>query len=363
MTSSPLPLSVDVLVVGAGPAGSCAAQAAAAAGARVLLVEKRRQVGLPVQCAEFVPWQLKTRVPIPERCIAQPIEQMRTVLPDGRSVIKTSPGYVLDRGLWDKHLAVLARQAGAELWVGWSAVACDGGEVLLRRGQREARVRPQVIIGADGPYSTVAGWIGQSQTEFVHGLEVEVVLPGPQAWTEIHFDAVYRGGYGWLFPKGETANAGVAVNPALGGQAAPALDHLLDRLGLGRGCVVGHLGGAAPVGGPVRCLRVSNILLAGDAAGLTHPVTGGGIAPAVISGQMAGQAAAQAVAAGDLDVLASYPAAWEDMMGGPQRQALANRRCLDARWTDDAAALSAAVAETWIAFPAYGRPKAVQGEG
>ena len=65
------PESVDVLVVGAGPAGSCAARAAAQGGARVLLVEKRRQVGLPVQCAEFVPRQLGQQVPIPERCIAQ----------------------------------------------------------------------------------------------------------------------------------------------------------------------------------------------------------------------------------------------------------------------------------------------------
>jgi flavin-dependent dehydrogenase len=60
----------DVLVIGAGPAGCCAAERAAAAGARVLLVDKRRQIGLPVQCAEFVPWQLGQHVPIPGRCIA-----------------------------------------------------------------------------------------------------------------------------------------------------------------------------------------------------------------------------------------------------------------------------------------------------
>jgi digeranylgeranylglycerophospholipid reductase len=347
----------DVLVVGAGPAGSSAARAAAQGGARVLLVEKRRQVGLPVQCAEFVPWQLAHQVPIPARCIAQPIEQMRTVLPDGSVVDKASAGHVLDRALWDKHLAVLARQAGAELRTGWTASEYDGDEVLLRHGSREARIRARVIVGADGPHSTVAGWVGQSQSEFVHGAEVEVALPEPRQQIEIYFDPLYRGGYGWFFPKGETANVGVAVNTRLGGRLGLALDYLLDRLGLSRAAVVGTLGGAAPAGGPVAALRTGHILLVGDAAGLTHPITGGGIPPAVISGQMAGEAVAQAVAGQNLAALERYPLEWEARMGAPLRQAVANRRYLDAHWSDDPAALSERVRETWIAFPAYGRRK------
>lgn len=351
------PESFDALVVGAGPAGSCAARAAAMGGARVLLVEKRRQVGLPVQCAEFVPWQLAHQVPIPPRCIAQTIQQMRTVLPDGTVVDKQAAGMVLDRPLWDKHLAVLARQAGVELRTNWTATEYDGRQVLLRRGPREARIRAQVIVGADGPYSTVAGWVGQSQSEFVHGAEVEVVLPAPREQTEIYFDPLYRGGYGWLFPKGDTANVGVAVNVQMGGRPGPALEHLLQRLGLSRAAVIGALGGAAPVGGPVAGLQVGNILLAGDAAGLAHPITGGGIAPAVISGQMAGKAAAQAVAGQGMAALERYPHEWKAAMGAALGQAVANRRYLNARWSDDPAVLSDLVRETWIAFAAYGRRK------
>jgi len=351
------PESFDVLVVGAGPAGSCAARAAAQGGARVLLVEKRIQVGLPVQCAEFVPWQLAHQAPIPARCIAQTIQQMRTVLPDGSVVDKQAAGMVLDRSLWDKHLAVLAHQAGAELRTGWTAAEYDGHEVLLRHGRREARIRAQVIVGADGPYSTVAGWVGQSQLELVHGAEVEIALPGPREQTEIYFDPLYRGGYGWLFPKGDTANVGVAVNVQMGGRPGPALEHLLQRLGLSRAAVVGTLGGAAPVGGPVAGLLTGNILLVGDAAGLAHPITGGGIAPAVISGQMAGQAAAQAVAGQGEAALEHYPQEWEATMGAAMGQAVANRRYLNARWSDDPAVLSDLVRETWIAFAAYGRRK------
>ena len=351
------PESFDVLVVGAGPAGSCAARVAAQGGARVLLVEKRLQVGLPVQCAEFVPWQLAHRVPIPARCIAQTIQQMRTVLPDGSVVDKPAAGMILDRALWDKHLAVLAHQAGAELRTGWTATEYDGHDLLLRHGPREARIQAQVIVGADGPHSTVAGWVGQSQSNLVHGAEVEIVLPGPREQTEIYFDPLYRGGYGWLFPKGDTANVGVAVNVQMGGRLGPALEHLLERLGLSRAAVVGTLGGAAPVGGPVDQLQAGNIVLVGDAAGLTHPITGGGIAPAVLSGQMAGQAAAQVVAGQDVAALQHYPQEWEATMGAALRQAVANRRYLNSRWSDDPAVLSDLIRETWIAFAAYGRRK------
>jgi digeranylgeranylglycerophospholipid reductase len=347
----------DVLVVGAGPAGSSAARAAALGGARVLLAEKRAQIGLPVQCAEFVPWQLAQQVPVPERCIAQRIGQMLTLLPDGSRVVKPAAGLVIERALWDKHLAVLAHQAGAELRTGWTAAEYDGREVLLRHGPREARIAAAVLIGADGPHSTVAGWAGQAQPALVQGIEHEVVLPAPREQTEIYFDPLYRGGYGWLFPKGETANVGVAVSAAMGGQPAQALEHLMDRLCLPRSAVAGTLGGAIPSGGAVARLQAGTILLVGDAGGLAHPITGGGIAPAVLSGQMAGRAAARAAGGEGSAALERYPREWEEAMGGPMGQALANRRHLDAGWSDDPAALSARVRETWIAFPAYGRRK------
>ena len=351
------PEAFDVLVVGAGPAGSCAARAAAQAGARVLLVEKRAQVGQPVQCAEFVPWQLAQQVPVPEWCIAQRIAEMRTFLPDGTQVVKPAAGMVLHRALWDRHLAALAHRDGAELRTGWTAAGLDAGVVLLKRGAREACVRPTVIVGADGPHSTVAGWAGQTQAALVHGMQHEVILPAPRGQTEVYFDPLYRGGYGWLFPKGETANVGVAVSPALGGQGHLALEHLMERLGLSRGAVVGTTGGAIPAGGPPARMQVGTIVLAGDAAGLAHPVTGGGIAPAALSGQAAGLAAARAALGEGEPALERYAHEWAEAMGGPMRQAQANRQYLDAQWTQDPSVLSTLVRETWIAFPAYGRRK------
>ena len=125
-----------------------------------------------------------------------------------------------------------------------------------------------------------------------------VPLLRPHDATDIFLHADYVGGYGWLFPKGPTANLGIGTAP----EARPLLKPLLaalhrrlvaeGRVGLRRSCLIG---GAIPVGGRLAaCAAIGDmpVLLAGDAAGLTNPVTGAGIAAAVLSGKLAGQAAA-----------------------------------------------------------------------
>jgi flavin-dependent dehydrogenase len=231
-------------------------------------------------------------------------------------------------------------------------------------------VGARVIAGADGPRSTVGRWVGQENAALLDAQQVEVVLPSPRASTEVYFHPFYRGGYGWLFPKGDTANVGVGVSRRLGGDPGEALDHLLDRLEIRPHAIVGRTGGLVPSGGEVGCLRSGNVLLVGDAAGHTHPITGAGVAAAVIGGTLAGQAISQGLAprakaesgipqlagASVLEAaLDGYEQAWASFMRGPLRHALQKREHLDRCWTDDCEQLSACLRETWIAFKAYGR--------
>ncbi len=346
---------VDVLIVGAGPAGSSVARVAAEGGLRVLLVEQRTTIGLPVQCAEYVPAQIVDHVALPESCIAQRIRTLQTWMPDGEIVERPAPGYVLHRALFDQSLAVAARRAGAEVWSGTRAVERTADGALLRRGGQTTAVSCRVLVGADGPHSTVGRWLGQVNRVLLDGLQVEAVLPEPLPCTQVYFDPLYRGGYGWLFPKGETANVGVGVSRVLGSDPRQTLEHLLDRLQIGRGAIVGRTAGAIPAGGVVERLRVDGALLVGDAAGQTHPVTGAGIFPALVAGTLAGQAVVRALHANDLRLLDDYTTEWQSFMAGPLRHALSKRRALDQHWSDDPVALSAAVRRTWIAFKEYAR--------
>ena len=102
-------------------------------------------------------------------------------------------------------------------------------------------------------------------------------------------------------------------------------------------------------------IRVGEVLLVGDAAGHTHPVTGAGVLAAIVGGTLAGQAAARAIKSNDHSALDEYEREWASFMGGPLRHALSRRRYLDQHWSDDPLALSRTVRDNWIAFKAYGR--------
>src|SRR5512143_514175 len=108
----------DVIVVGAGPAGSTAARFAAAGGSSVLLLEKDRDVGYPVRCAEAVSHEGVIQFIEPDpKWIAATVSKFRIVVPNGNSIVPRLDGigYVLERRIFDYELAKVAAREGAEV--------------------------------------------------------------------------------------------------------------------------------------------------------------------------------------------------------------------------------------------------------
>lgn len=218
-------------------------------------------------------------------------------------------------------------------------------------------VRARVIIGADGPRSAVGQAIGQVNRELAETRQITVALLQPFEATDIFLSAGIRGGYAWLFPKGDVANLGLGVDPAARDRLKPLLEslhqHLVSEGRVGTE-VFGHTGGAIPVGGILepagRCGEAA-ILLAGDAAGLTNPVTGAGINAAVISGTLAGEAAVR-VCESVADAATDYAEELADLFGSSLARALARRRELMQSYATGAPS-PADLERSWIAFPAY----------
>ncbi|MBU6444778.1 MAG: NAD(P)/FAD-dependent oxidoreductase [Alphaproteobacteria bacterium] len=344
-------LQSDVLVVGLGPAGASAAEAAARAGARVIGLDRKEQAGVPVQCAEFLPAMLSDDA---ANCsLRQAIAAMQTSVENAAPDLTADfRGRMIDRARFDAELVARAFAAGADCRFGASLanLSADGVATLSDGTRVEARV----IVGADGPRSRVGAAIGAINRELVETRQITVALRAPHDATDIFLSAEIVGGYGWLFPKGDVANLGLGVAPEFRARLKPLLDGLRARL-IAEGrigeAILGHTGGAIPVGGMNAAqgtLGDCAVLLAGDAAGLVNPVTGAGIPAAVISGRLAGAAVAQ-ILSGKAH---SYSEDLEDLFSASLARALARRRELLAKF-ECGKPDERDLRRGWIAYPEY----------
>jgi len=347
----------DVVVAGLGPAGSCAAAAAAAAGASVVALERRGEAGTPVQCAEFVPALLEHEAACVRAVTQQPIARMLTFVEDAApDDLPHFPGRMIDRAAFDRLLAQQAERAGARCRYGSAIRRIDADGTVHTADRR--RLRPRILIGADGPHSRVGAAIGAINREIVATRQITVPLLRAHDATDIFLRADYRGGYGWLFPKGAVANLGLGVIPEDRTKLKPllaALHRELAALGRVGPQGLGLTGGAIPVGGRLRAagtLGSTRVLLAGDAAGLTNPVTGAGIAAAVQSGTLAGRAAASWIA-GNGAALDDCEDELSALFDASLARALRRRRALLARCADGLRPDRGALRAGWIAYPQY----------
>lgn len=344
----------DVAVVGAGPAGSAAALGAARAGARVILIERRSRVGLPVRCAEYIPGPLLGELGMGRDFVVQPVTGMKTFLHGHELQHTRAPGWMICRDRFDQCLSDRAQAAGAVLRLGTRALGLEGSHLILRSGASEIlSLKAEMIIGADGPHSRVGRWIGAINTHLIPGIQARVPLVEERSFTEVHFLENIRGGYGWVFPKGAEANVGLGMIPGPGRPSLrTTLEGFLSWLG-GRGTVVPQpkawSAGWIPAG-PLGPMTRHSVILAGDAAGQTHPITGAGVAQAVMGGRMAGRWAAEAPGRSDpARSCAEYEEEWADTFGESHERAWKRRQVLEREWSR----LDQILRSCWVAFREY----------
>ena len=346
-------LTCDILVVGAGPAGCSAALAACAEGLDVVLCEKKPVVGLPVRCAEHIPALLRLETRIAPSCVVQAVKAMKTSLPGGTAFETAAPGYMIRRDLFDQALAEQCREQGAELITAAGAVEKDGRDVILARKNGEPlSIRPAVIIGADGPRSTVGRWMGSVNRDLIPALQARVPLLKPMDVTEVYFLKEIFGGYGWLFPRGSEANAGLGMRKS--GTARPIRKVFRDFLaflaeaGKIESRIKGYTAGWIPVR-PCAVTVFENMILAGDAAGQTHPITGAGVPQAVVCGRMAGEWAAKAASEANTALLKGYEEEWKDLYGDSLERGVRRREMMERHWDR----LEEILPFCWVGFRDY----------
>ncbi|MCI4349110.1 MAG: NAD(P)/FAD-dependent oxidoreductase [Thermoplasmata archaeon] len=341
---------VDVLVVGAGPAGSTAAASLARHGHRVLLVEEHDRVGHPVQCAGLVSERV-LELAGSRRFVVGPVRGAEVYGP-GRAHLRfqspTPRAFVIDRAGLDVFLADRAARAGARIETGTKfdrlVGAVNGVAVarLTRAGGEAFDVRTRLVIGADGVASAVArAFRLRRPVEILPAFEAEF----PECPADPDSVGVYLGRtiapglFGWWIPDGAGgARIGVAAT-ADGTTARSYFDRFCERLRSLHGwrlrSPTSYIVSGIPIG---RVPRTSGarVLLVGDAAAQVKPLSGGGIFTGMRCAELAAATAHDALTRDDLGAatLAAYDAAWQKELGAEIDGALYLRR-LFLKLTDD----------------------------
>ena len=328
----------DVVVVGAGPAGSMTARYAAQGGCRTLLIEKRQEIGSPVRCGEGLARHFveDTNLPFDRKWVAREVKGAKIFSPNGTELTieeehaGNEVGIVLERDAFDKAVAKEAARAGADIWIKTMATAVikdDGGVrgVRVKRLEDEFTVRAKCVVAADGYESQVGRWAGfrtlLKAGDVTGTLQYRLTNIGPghdfPDYCEFWLGTCAPAGYIWVFPKDEvTANVGIGVS----------LDRLKARHDI-RGFLdrwiekdprmkhaqpLDMVTGGVSTSPPIPKTVGNGIALVGDAARMIDPITGGGIGNGILAGMILGRVLSKCNESGDFSAAAlqEYEKGW-----------------------------------------------------
>lgn len=331
-------MKYDAIIVGAGPAGSVTARFAAESGAKVLLIDRRPEIGVPVLCGEGISQRIDNWNMLKgSDWIATKMDGAKIYAPDdtmvtlSKEMAGNETGYVVYRDRFDKELARQAAKAGADIQLKTEATG------LLKKNDKitgikvnqfgeESEIETDIVVACDGVESKVGKWAGINTTVKPADLETcfQYTLENVN-WQKDYADFYLGkkrapGGYVWVFPKGNGQfNVGIGILASLSSPGKPKalLDQFINNHpGLKQGSPIRMLTGAVSVAKPVQTVK-DNLLLVGDAARHADPITGGGLTTSLEGGKIAGEVIGNAVEQQQFDkeFLETYEKRWKQAFG------------------------------------------------
>jgi len=303
----------DVIIVGAGPAGSAAAQTCAAQGLSTLCIEEHGTIGYPVQCAGLLSNAAFAECRITDRPVLNRVSGARVITGRGSEILidaKVQKAVVVDRAAVDREMAEAAADAGAEYRLKTGVYGVKGNTVLTRGAYGNEKYTFKILIAADGPRSSIARHYGMERAKvYLSGIQADIPHDCDPRFVEIYPDASPEF-FAWSIP---TAPGRVRVGLCGQTQVAERFAALMKKFGSSTTHLVT---GTLPLGLMPRTYG-HRTLFVGDAAGFAKPTSGGGVYTGIRSARHAAATAIGCCERGIFDdkALAEYERRWQADFG------------------------------------------------
>lgn len=307
----------DVAVVGAGPVGSTFARYAAEKGLKVAIFEKKKEVGVPLQCAGLLGRKIKDVNILPDEFIINEINGAYLHSPSDTvlTVSKKEPvAYVLDRIAYDKFLAELAVEEGAELFLNHRVenIDIEKGEIYLK----DKKITAEVIVGADGHSSVVSKKFNRDFAS-MHAAQY-LVDTGTDLFKEnyvhLYVDPKISPGFLWIIPVSKsTARVGLFADAEYKDLNNILKDFMAGNRYLKDSKIVKKYHGVIPASDHKKDIVKKRAILIGDAASQVKPTTGGGLIMGFVCAKIAADVVYEALKANDIKILKNYQEEYRKM--------------------------------------------------
>ena len=301
----------DVAVVGAGPVGSTFARYIADKGYKVLMFERKREIGVPLQCAGLLGKRIKDLNILPDEYILNEVSGAYLHSPSD-TILKVSrkepEAYVIDRVGYDKFLAEQAVASGVELLLNHKVSALDINTGEIRVSNRDQSFNAEVIIGADG-YASAVSEIFNPKSKSVMAAQYLLDIGKDGFDTDnvhLYANANISPGFLWIIPVSKSmARIGLFANMDYNGLNR-VLKDFMSRNFNKNVSILKKYHGYIPIYDSKKDIVKDRTILLGDAASQVKPTTGGGLMIGFECAKMASNTVSKALEMKDCTILKEY---------------------------------------------------------
>ncbi|MCK5474446.1 MAG: NAD(P)/FAD-dependent oxidoreductase [Candidatus Aenigmarchaeota archaeon] len=315
----------DVLVVGAGPAGTAVTKHIAKKGYKVLVVDSKENPGTPQKCSGLFSKNILHIAGLKKNEILCEIKGARIHSPSGEKInirTKETQGYVVDRTIFDTRLLDEAKSAGAEIRTKTRFLKYENNIAYFSDSKP---IFTKIIIGADGSNSIVAKNFGFPELEKKILGVINLYPEKPKDdIVELYLSRKTAPGlFAWKIPRKDDVEFGIGADKNTMQYFNRFL--LLQNV---KKKPKATTGGIIPLKWRDETVR-RNCLLVGDAAGHTKATTGGGVVLSIRSAKIAAEAVCSALQKDDIAILSTYEIKWKKEIGRDLKYALLIRKFLN----------------------------------